>query len=408
MKSKEKILLTQLQLLKHKRKRLKEESLRRINKSKRTQKKRKVVSDYYNILLDRGRQSRKFKVKQNVYTVSFHPFPQKSQNDFVRRILRDVLNQVKERMQCNPNDYLRLNIRHPSLESDIWYEFTQSKHLNEVKILNKIEAVQQSKKEFTITDGSAQFELFHVKYPQGSGGQSLKHLDSSKEKFKKGKQSVLKIVNPWDHLCLSRAIVVARLYSHKPQDPQALKEWQKQWNRMRKGDFRSVDQKQQAMELMRQAHCDPDMPCEPQEWNKLQEALIPQYRLKIFQFKTGCSRTKLEPLYKGKGHGTCLNILLDKQHYDTILSMPGVVCRNYYCDYCDVGYSHIEDHRTNCPHRCSFCLGDYLCMADGSSIHCDHCKGHFKNLSCYKRHLEPYSTKCETTVCSLMDRCPRC
>lgn len=53
----------------------------------------------------------------------------------------------------------------------------------------------------------------------------MKHLDSSKEKFKKGKQSVLKIVNPWDHLCLSRAIVMARLYSHKPQDPQALKEW---------------------------------------------------------------------------------------------------------------------------------------------------------------------------------------
>lgn len=78
-------------------------------------------------------------------------------------------------MQCNSNDYLRLNIRHPSFESDIWYEFTPSKHLNEVKILNKIEAVQQSKKEFTITDGSAQFELFHVKYPQGSGGQSLKH-----------------------------------------------------------------------------------------------------------------------------------------------------------------------------------------------------------------------------------------
>lgn len=88
--------------------------------------------------------------------------------------------------------------------------------------------------------------------------------------------------------------------------------------------------------------------------------------------------------------------------------MPGVVCKKYYCDYCDVGYSHIEDHRPKCPHRCSFCLGDSLCMADGSSIHCDHCKGYFKNLSCYKSHLEPYSTKCETTVCSLMDRCPRC
>lgn len=142
------------------------------------------------------------------------------------------------------------------------------------------------------------------------------------------------------------------------------------------------------MELVRQAHCDPNMPCGPQEWNKLQEAIVSQYRLKIFQFKTGCSRTKLEPLYKGKGHGTCLNILLDKQHYDTILSIPGVVFTNYYCYYCDVGYSHIKDHRTNCPHRCSFCLGDSACMADGSSIHCDHCKGYFKNLSCYKRTLQ--------------------
>lgn len=44
-------------------------------------------------------------MKQNVCTVSFHPFLQESQNDFVRRNLRDVLNQVKERMQCNPNNY---------------------------------------------------------------------------------------------------------------------------------------------------------------------------------------------------------------------------------------------------------------------------------------------------------------
>lgn len=76
---------------------------------------------------------------------------------------------IKSKNVCNVIlTIIRLNIRHPSLESAIWYEFTQSKHLNEVKILNKIEAVQQSKKEFTITDGSAQFELLHVKYPQGS------------------------------------------------------------------------------------------------------------------------------------------------------------------------------------------------------------------------------------------------
>lgn len=194
MNLEESILRNKSRLLKYKRKRLIERNLKvlkrkPVNKSV----KKKVVSDFYNIRLDRGRQSRKFKVKQNVYTVSFRPFPKKSESGFVKRLISDMLKQVKERMQCNPNDYLRLNLRHPSLDSEIWYEFTQCKNLNEATILDKVQAVQQSKKEFTITDGSAEFELFHVKYPQGSGGQSVKHLHSNKEKFKKGKRSVLKI-----------------------------------------------------------------------------------------------------------------------------------------------------------------------------------------------------------------------
>lgn len=111
---------------------------------------------------------------------------------------------------------------------------------------------------------------------------------------------------------------------------------------------------------MKKAHCDPNIPCGPEEWNKLQEVLAPKFRLKIFQFKTGSTRLKLEPIYKGKGNGICLNVLFDDQHYDTILSMPGVTENKYYCDYCDVGYDHIEDHRVKCPHLCSFCLGTRL------------------------------------------------
>lgn len=75
----------------------------------------------------------------------------------MKSLLSDMLKKMKERMQCYPNDYLRLNLRHPSLDSEIWYEFTQSKSLNEATILDKVQVVQQSKKEFTITDGSAEF-----------------------------------------------------------------------------------------------------------------------------------------------------------------------------------------------------------------------------------------------------------
>lgn len=129
----------------------------------------RVISNYYNIQLNRTRQSRKFKAAQNIYNVSVKKIPDNSPT-FIRRLFRDVLKNVKQKMEASPNDYLRVNINHPSLDSPVWLEFTQSKHLDEDKILNKIEGVQQSKKEFLLTDGATELDFFHVRYPEGSGG----------------------------------------------------------------------------------------------------------------------------------------------------------------------------------------------------------------------------------------------
>jgi hypothetical protein len=97
--------------------------------------------------------------------VSFRPLPQNNPT-FVRRLFRDVLKNIKQKMQTSPNDYIRVNIDHPSLDSPIWIEFTKSKkNLDEDKILDKIEGVQQSKKEFLLTDGATELDFFQVKYP---------------------------------------------------------------------------------------------------------------------------------------------------------------------------------------------------------------------------------------------------
>ena len=80
--------------------------------------------------------------------------------------------------------------------------------------------------------------------------------------------------------------------------------------------------------------------------------------------------------------------------------MPGVTENQYYCDHCDKGYSHIEDHRTACRHRCSFCLADTPCIPDGTSIECPDCHGYFKNATCYQNH--------STSLCHLMGVCPQC
>jgi hypothetical protein len=208
-----------------------------------------VISDYYRIQLNRTRQSRKFKSRQNVFNVSLKKIPENA--TFVRRLFRDVLKNVKQQMQAQPNDYLRVNIDHPSLDSPIWIEFTQTKNLTEEKILDKIQAVQQSKKEFLLTDGATELDFFHVKYPEGGGGAKMKHLHLDKLEFIKKKRSFVQIHNPEDSLCLPRALVVTRLHAQKPDvvDP----EWDKKWLMMRLGDQQSADQKRQALALMEEA-----------------------------------------------------------------------------------------------------------------------------------------------------------
>lgn len=119
----------------------------------------------------------------------------------------------------------------------------------------------------------------------------------------------MKIENLGDHLCLPRAIVVGRLHSQRPTDSLELPVWKKQWGRIKRNDILSPQQKKEALDLMKRAHCDPNIPCDPEEWNKLQEVLAPEFRLKIFQFKTVSSRLKLEPIYKGKGNGICYDIM---------------------------------------------------------------------------------------------------
>jgi hypothetical protein len=50
---------------------------------------------------------------------------------------------VKQKMEAFPNDYLWVNIYHSSIDSPLLIEFTQTKISAEKKILNKNKGVQQ-------------------------------------------------------------------------------------------------------------------------------------------------------------------------------------------------------------------------------------------------------------------------
>ena len=119
-------------------------------------------------------------------------------------------------------------------------------------------------------------------------------------------------------------------------------------------------------------------------------------------------RMRLKPLYRGKGSGFPIHILYDDHHYDCIVSMSGFLEHSYYCDHCDVGYEHVEDHR--CSQHCTHCLAPGACIPDKTikPIECAVCQGVFTSVQCYENHLKPHSSTATTTPCQLMTRCPTC
>ena len=126
------LLETRKNLLEHKRKRIDGENVKRLRRLKLSVDNRQRLDilqnpkEYYKVSLERERHSRKFKVKQNVYKVNLKTLPFRDNSDGVRQLLKRILKDVKDRMECRPDDYLRLHLHHPSLQSDIWFEFTQS------------------------------------------------------------------------------------------------------------------------------------------------------------------------------------------------------------------------------------------------------------------------------------------
>jgi hypothetical protein len=70
---------------------------------------RKVISQYCGINVNRTRHSRKFKAAQNVFNVSVKELPENNPT-FVRRLFRDILKNVKQKMgslpqRLSPSEY---------------------------------------------------------------------------------------------------------------------------------------------------------------------------------------------------------------------------------------------------------------------------------------------------------------
>ena len=103
-----------------------------------------------------NKKSRKFRTESHVFTGRFKRF-------------EDVTQQIKQKLNAEPSDMIRLSINHPSLDMGIHIPFMRTGQLEGSVLLDQMEKVLQSNTEFKLNDGLLKMDITHTKPPSGSG-----------------------------------------------------------------------------------------------------------------------------------------------------------------------------------------------------------------------------------------------
>ena len=160
-----------------------------------------------------NKKSRKFRTESHVFTASFKRFEDLPPHQ-LNALFDDVTQQIKQKLNAEPSDMIRLSINHPSLDMGIHIPFMCADQLEGAVLLDQIEKVLQSNTEFKLNDGLLKMDITHTKPPKGSGKKYMStELDS--KFFAQKKQSIIQINNTEDNLCFARAVVVGMCYSER-------------------------------------------------------------------------------------------------------------------------------------------------------------------------------------------------
>lgn len=106
-----------------------------------------------------------------------------------------------------------------------------------------------------------------------------------------------------------------------------------------------------------------------------------------------------------------LHIYHYDNHYSVICSMPAFFHRSYWCEECNKGFDHTEDHR--CSNICRYCFKRNACPLE-RIIHCVDCNRYFQSDTCYDNHKRVFQQngakrlRPNSSVCERYQRCNLC
>ena len=216
----------------------------------------------------------------------------------------------------------RVTIEHPALDIPINLPFLLGREITEQRILEEIEKIETSKKEFFL-DGNFRVTVSRVVLPVGGRNKKDKMSANLKSSIRRLRRFI-EIRNK-DELCFGRALVVAK--AKVDNDPV--------YNAVRSNT--SKTQEKCAKEMYEKAGV-PIGKCGPEEWGKFQH-ILPDHQIVIVSGQHGNAI-----IFQGPQRQKRLILYLNDEHYDVITSMTAFMNKSYFCWSCMRGYDRESEH----------------------------------------------------------------
>ncbi|CAC5375852.1 unnamed protein product [Mytilus coruscus] len=322
----------------------------------------------------------KFRTKSTTYKVTFKELEVRGLPQILKTLqllFQSLIKDMTEFMKTD--DLIRMSIQCPELDFPITIPFMKVAQLSAETMLREIERVLQLYEQFVL-DSSLEIEITHVDMPKGSGRKSCKFVDIGR--FLKDKKCIIQIQNN-DELCCARALVTAKANIDKHP----------KWESIRKG---CKIQQDMAIELHEKANI-PLKACDLEDIKQFQRAMNDcQIHVVSNEHFNGI-------IFQGPEAEKKIYLYHHNEHYDVIRSMPAFLNRSYYCNICQKGYQHKEEHK--CNNICTSCHKIHE-VENKERIYCKDCNRYFQGDVCFQLHAK--KTSQGRSTCTSYYRCKEC
>ena len=340
-----------------------------------------------------NKKSRKFRTESHVFTASFKRFEDLPPHQ-LSALFDDVSQQIKQKLNAEPSDMIRLSINHPSLDMGIHIPFMCADQVEGTVLLDQMEKVLQSNAELKLNDGLLTVDITYTKPPRGSGKPKYMSTELNSKVFAQKKRSIIQINNTEDSLCFARAIVVGMCYSERENT----ETWNKRWQ-----SNKSL-QKTEAEKLLKEAGVLSTRPVGIDEYKQIQILLYKKnYVIKVHNQHSKVEKVFEHPIVTSESK--LIHVYLHQNHYDYIKSITGFLGCGYYCEFCDVGYKTRESHVR--AHICKGCYRIGKCPSESKEYDCCYCHRRFFNAECMKKHRIVQGNE-KKSICDLVKLCTKC